>query len=193
MNKVKLLYLLGVILIFILASYGTRGIWLPAVAEFLIVHEIPEKADIIIVLNGHQTKNRLDHALALYNQGYAPKILIAGSWELEKETGINLGKVYLRQKGLTEDDVLLENQSRSTEENAIYVSRLLKENNMNSFILVTSPAHTLRARQEFRKVIPKTMHWKTSAEVKDLNVESWWKEIVTAREVFYEYVALLLA
>ena len=52
--------------------------------EWLAVSEPSVKSDAIVVLNGQNVKSRLEHGVALYKQGLAPRIIISGPSELEK-------------------------------------------------------------------------------------------------------------
>ncbi len=67
-----------------------------------------------------------------------------------------LGATYIRQKaiqlGVPQANILVENESLHTRENAEYVLEILKRQNMRRVILVTSPFHQLRTYLTFAKV-----------------------------------------
>lgn len=73
-----------------------------------------------------------------------------------KTWDVGLGATYMREQVVCMDvspqAVLVEQQSLHTRENAEYVLALLKERNMHSIILVTSPFHQLRTYLTFAKV-----------------------------------------
>ncbi|KKR38754.1 MAG: hypothetical protein UT71_C0008G0001, partial [Parcubacteria group bacterium GW2011_GWF2_40_10] len=53
--------------------------------DFLVVQDKPEKSDVILVLAGDSNGERVDQAVKLYKEGYAPKILMSGGpiiWKL---------------------------------------------------------------------------------------------------------------
>ncbi len=191
MKKISHFIYAGAAVFFLLAAaYIFRAVWLPAVAQKLIVNEKPVKSNVIIVLNGHNVKMRLDHAVALYKNQWAPKILLSGSWELEKETSLHVGQVYARSLGVPEEDLLIEKESRTTYENALFVKLILEQNNFKSFILVTSPAHTFRTRLIFKRLMPEEIQWRISTDPSSLNARSWWKTVEGGREILYEYLTL---
>ncbi|SDZ37951.1 YdcF family protein [Thermoactinomyces sp. DSM 45892] len=70
---------------------------------------------------------------------------------------ISLGAEYMRDKaieaGVSSNHILIENNSLHTRENAEYVLKLLRENNISRIILVTSPFHQLRTSLTFTKVL----------------------------------------
>ncbi len=67
-----------------------------------------------------------------------------------------LGATYIRKKaiqlGVPQANILVENESLHTRENAEYVLEILKRQNMRRVILVTSPFHQLRTYLTFAKV-----------------------------------------
>jgi len=69
----------------------------------------------------------------------------------------SLGATYMRdralQMGVPSTAILIENESLHTRENAEHVLTILKQHNMHSIILVTSPFHQLRTSLTFGKVL----------------------------------------
>ena len=68
---------------------------------------------------------------------------------------IGLGASYMReqaiQMGVPKRNIFIEDESLHTKENAEYVLKILKEHQMKSIILVTSPFHQLRTYLTFAK------------------------------------------
>lgn len=68
-----------------------------------------------------------------------------------------LGAKYIHdralQMGVPSEALFIEGESLHTRENAEYVLKLLKEHNLRSIILVTSPFHQLRTYLTFAKVL----------------------------------------
>jgi uncharacterized SAM-binding protein YcdF (DUF218 family) len=50
------------------------------------------------------------------------------------------------------EDILIDQYATTTYENAVYVKKLVDDNHIKSFILVTTPDQSKRARQIFDKV-----------------------------------------
>lgn len=158
--------------------------------SWLTVNEAPAKSDAIVVLNGHNIKGRIEHAVSLYKQGLAPRIIISGETELEKETGISILKIYAQSLGVSGESVEVQNRSLSTYEDAVYVDRLLRERKYRSFILVTSPLHSRRSSILFKRVLSPDIRWMISCKVPDNHFQNWWNDVQLAREVFYELLAI---
>jgi uncharacterized SAM-binding protein YcdF (DUF218 family) len=59
---------------------------------------------------------------------------------------------FLREQGVSGADLLLEDRSRSTYENAVEAQRLLKERGVRRIVLVTEAYHMPRAERCFRNL-----------------------------------------
>jgi len=104
--------------------------------------------------------DRVWHAARLYKAGKAPLILLSGGSDPEVSTmsEAQAMQVFLRDLGVPDQAILLEQESRNTHENAVNSARLLHEHGINRILLVTSALHMERALMEFRaqglEVIP---------------------------------------
>jgi uncharacterized SAM-binding protein YcdF (DUF218 family) len=100
--------------------------------------------------------DRFLQALELYKKGYVKKILIvggSGSLEYPDMKEAFLIQRYLKMIGIPEEDVLVENESKNTRENALFSSVILqKEFPEGKYLLVTSAIHMRRALACFTKV-----------------------------------------
>jgi len=124
-------------------------------------------ADAILILGGAlalpqyprvdlelvDSSDRIRYAWQLYRQNRANKIIIAGG-NVFPQTDVR-GEAYyiarlLMEWGVPEEDILFEEQSRNTYQNAVYIKPLLAENNLSSLLLVTSATHMPRAHAVFR-------------------------------------------
>lgn len=99
--------------------------------------------------------DRLIQALQLYHDGKIKKILLSGgsgfvNFQEWKESGL-LSEVLLKS-GVKSDDIILENNSRNTAENAIMSAKILKRDFPESrFLLITSAFHMKRSLLCFNK------------------------------------------
>jgi len=106
----------------------------------------PERAE----LTG--AADRLTDAIALYRAGKAKKILFTGGSGILFFDGVSEASQasrFLISMGVPSDDIILENQSRNTRENAVFSLGILKDQNAKSIILVTSAFHMKRSMREF--------------------------------------------
>lgn len=101
--------------------------------------------------------DRIMHTVQLYKLGKFPLIVVSGgTGKLMGEEGPteaeNIKKVLLIS-GVPENDILLEEESRNTYENALNTARILKEKNIptNDLLLVTSAFHMRRSLACFRQ------------------------------------------
>lgn len=98
--------------------------------------------------------DRIVHALDLYKHGIIEKILITGgsgtlTFDGNKEAH-SLRDFALNQ-GITNSDILIEDNARNTRENALFSKELIS-NFSDSVILVTSAFHMYRAKKCFERI-----------------------------------------
>lgn len=117
--------------------------------------ETAQPADVIIVLgagtrpSGRPSashERRIRHAYSLYQQGYAPYLLCTGGYTQnhpESEGGA-CAKLLL-SLGAPQAAILMEEVSRSTEENAIEAKKVMDERGFKTAILVSDNYHLFRA------------------------------------------------
>jgi uncharacterized SAM-binding protein YcdF (DUF218 family) len=133
------------------------------------INSIHEPYDIGILLGGSlrsydvdysrpiysQSVDRLLQTIALYKSGKIKKILLSGGSGSvtrpdERESEIIL-KV-IEQTGIPSKDIIVENSSRNTYENAVYSAEILKTEYPNGkFLLITSSFHMRRSLACFNK------------------------------------------
>ena len=111
------------------------------------------KADAIVVLGAAQYNGRaspvlqarLDHALALYRRGLAPRIVVTGGrQEGDRFTEATTGYNYLRARGVPDAAIRKEVQGRTTYESVAATARFLRKEGVDDVILVSGPATAKR-------------------------------------------------
>ncbi len=112
-------------------------------------------ADVIIALGaglrpdgrpGPALTRRSLRAADLWRGGIAPAVICAGGQaESFPRSEADACREILRNQGLPPSAILLEDNSRSTEENALFSSRLMAERGWTSAVLVSDSYHMLRA------------------------------------------------
>lgn len=107
--------------------------------------------------------DRLAKTLRLYRAGVINKIIISGgsgSPFIEERKESEVLREYLIGLNVPENDILIENKSRNTYENALYTAELIKKDSLaGSFLLITSALHLPRAQKCFAtQKIPVDIH-----------------------------------
>jgi uncharacterized SAM-binding protein YcdF (DUF218 family) len=143
--------------------------------RYLPLDPVPQ-AEVIVVLGGgtesaqfprpgvevNAAGDRVLYAARLYKQGKAQKIILTGgniTW-LEGRTMTPADEMadLLALLEIPTQDVWLQPESQNTFEDALYTSRMLKENGVESVLLVTSAMHMPRSvalfEQQGVRVIP---------------------------------------
>lgn len=118
-------------------------------------HEGARAADALIVLGAAQyngrpspvLRDRLDHALTLYEAGLAAHIVVTGGRQegdvfTEATTGYN----YLRARGVPDEALLKEVGGHNTYESLAASALFLRERGLTDVVLVTDGYHALRVR-----------------------------------------------
>src|SRR5262249_24619321 len=133
------------------------------------ISDIPGTYDAGIVLSGmvmydnsidriqfNRRNDRLMQAVSLYKKGKIKKIFFSGGsgslvYTYMKES--EMVKKFLVEIGIPAEDILTENKSNNTRENAVFTKEVLeKEIPHGKFLLFTSAFHMRRAVACFKKV-----------------------------------------
>ena len=146
--------LLGVsALTFLVAGYFAvtfLQVWAAARAD----HAQPAQA--IVVMGAAQydgrpspvLRARLDHAQRLYQQGIAPIIVVTGGRRPgDRFTEALTGFRYLRDLGVPESDLRIENQGTNSWESLAAAAAFLRADEVTEVVLVSSPYHSLRVEK----------------------------------------------
>ena len=155
----------------------THGFLLTRAAEMLIKKDEMKPADVIVVLAGEQ-EERVIYGVKLFKDDWARKdrIIMAGGPLVWKYTWAALMKEQAQALGIPAKKILLEDQSRSTEEDALYTREILKKNGFKSIILVTSPYHSRRASIIFGRILGSEFRIiNAPADESWFHAHDWWK------------------
>ena len=112
-------------------------------------------AGAIVAISGGDTHARADKAISLFKNGWASKIVFSGA--AADTSGPSNAKVMRDRAinaGIPSGDILIDEYSRNTTENAKNFSEIFKDNNIEKVILVTSGYHQRRASLEFNQKSP---------------------------------------
>jgi len=87
---------------------------------------------------------RLDHALELYHRGIAPLIITLGGPGGDQFTEGFVGEEYLISKGVPEQAIIAETESRNTEESALRIAVIARANGLHRLVVVSDDTHMFR-------------------------------------------------
>ena len=111
-------------------------------------------SDAIILLEGDGF-DRFRKAVSLYKQGQAPKIVFSGNITDYDYGSFPFAEVLPRmlEAGVPEDDIIHEDKSLNTREQAVEVVRMAQERGWKKLILVASHEHQYRAYLTFLREV----------------------------------------
>ena len=116
-------------------------------------------ADVILVLGAAEYRGRpspvlrarLDHALALYQEHFAPRIMTtggAGGDPVFTEGGV--GRSYLIAQGVPSEAIIVESEGESTVESVALAAEILRRMDLGSVIVVSDGYHIYRVKEMLR-------------------------------------------
>lgn len=148
-----------------------------------------------------EASDRAWHAARLYRAGLAQRIIISGGRGLGLEQSITLQteaqatRLLLLDFGIPDSSLILEEQARTTRENAHYVKSMVGD---KYIALVTSASHMPRAFRTFENQNIRTHAYPTDFQIATDAQPLWEKFLPTARDLkrseiaIKEHLALML-
>jgi uncharacterized SAM-binding protein YcdF (DUF218 family) len=145
-----------------LGVLGCGVVYTLALLMVLIVSQKDQRrpVDAIVVLGAAQyngrpspvLRARLDHALQLYRQHLAPRVVVTGGVGRGDTTSeATVGRQYLVNRGVPSSAVVVQPQGRSTRASMAAVAAWLQSEHLNRVLLVSDPFHMFRLRLEARR------------------------------------------
>ncbi len=126
----------------------------------LSIEELPQAQAIVILGGGirpaewpkglpdlNEAADRVWHGARLYHAGKAPKVILSGGSDpasCATSEAQAMGE-FLHDLGVPDGAIQLEERSRNTRQNADFTGELLRQQGINTILLVTSALHTARA------------------------------------------------
>lgn len=91
-------------------------------------------------------RERINHAIWLYENGYVDNIIFTGGvgWN-DARSEAEVARQYALAQGVPAANTLVETASVSTVENLMNAQQVASENELHSFLLVSTPFHMKRA------------------------------------------------
>lgn len=174
------------------------------VGRYLVTENPLEKAGAIVALSGDGGVARTLEAVRLYQDGYAPKIILTHQilpkgYEALPRLGIKVPEerdiqLMILEKLKVPRAAILQIAERadSTQSEMIYLARVLDRHRVRSVIVVTDKSHSTRAR----KILDRTTGGRIviisrPSRYDAFNPEGWWRSRRDAKEVLAEYEKLV--
>jgi uncharacterized SAM-binding protein YcdF (DUF218 family) len=190
----------AVLLLLVVFAYAFRTSILTSVADYLVVNDKLEPADIIFLLNS-EVNTRPFYASDLYRQGLAPVIVIARSEDtptvdlglVPNDTDIDVG--VMEKLGVPADKIIVlpvPGGVTSTFDEVVAFKQYIEANDVHSIILITSAFHTRRARWIFDRELsglPVTLEM-AAAPYPTFDQANWWQNETGLITVNNEYIKL---
>lgn len=120
------------------------------IGQYLSPADNLSPADAIVVVSGDS--DRMKQAINLYEQGYAPKLILSGAAKEGFTSNALAMRIEASQSGIPNEAVILEEKANNTYENALYTKEIVLSQGMKNIILVTSPYHQRRVYETFKNV-----------------------------------------
>ena len=166
------------------------------VSKFLVHSDPLEPADVIVVLSGSGTGNRIEAGAELFKKGLGKFIVISGDEVYPGYYTHTLMKNYAINMGVPEDKIIasaIEGEISTWGEGIDNLGKL-KENNFKSFILVTSAFHSYRAHIIYDQLISDlgySFKWSVyPANDPQVPIKDWWQERAARKVIFIEFIKL---
>jgi uncharacterized SAM-binding protein YcdF (DUF218 family) len=152
----------------------------------------PSKPNRPYIFAAQDTYERLQHGVWLFKDWNSLPILVCGGAFDEDEPYSETMKRVLESEGVPSELIWIENHSRSTHENAMYGSRILREHGVSRVALVVEATRMPRAAAPFRKVgiivVPAPTRFnKLDRELTDIFPN--WRAIALNGEILHELVS----
>jgi len=182
------------LLLLLVGIYLLRVPLLTACARFLIVPDVPRRADVVVALGGGRGDREIA-AAEFFQKGMAGRVILTGGMAAPRGVDLSWPEVMARHlKGAVPTSLLiLETRSRSTYEDAVYTLEDLRALQAASVLVVTDPYHLRRTRATFRHVfsgsgialcfVPTPGPW--------FEAERWWEDEDALVAVVEEYLKMI--
>jgi uncharacterized SAM-binding protein YcdF (DUF218 family) len=137
----------------------SRTLWLPWIAQNLVVEDTLAPSDVIAVFAAEEARGK--HAADLYRRDFAPRVVTTG--ELisksgyficgQRVTGARFMAMVLADEGVPNGAVVAIPRGTSTYEEAQAMKSFMTDNGYHSLIAVSSPYHMRRVRASLSRIL----------------------------------------
>ena len=140
--------------------------------------------------------DRIWQAIDLYKAKKISKICIVGKHGNVVDKGLDEAvqlKTQLMEWGIPEIDIIIETESRNTNENAKYTAALFNQSypHFDSFLLITSARHMKRAKASFDNVEMSVTPFSTDQYTGKERYYTWDEFIIPSSDTFNGWFGLI--
>ncbi len=169
--------------------------------NYLSEEDVPQKSDLIFVFGAKQMF-RIEKAVDLYKQGYAPRIMVSGrSPSYENTAIISEAEIYAElavKRGVPKEDIFLEKESITVPDNVKRSLNLLEKEKIkhNTILLVNSPFSQRRGWAHFSKmskVGTKILRANSDKVSNIFTINNWYKNETGIKTITKEFFALRIS
>lgn len=147
-RRVLQVFLLMISSMILFVSYAAYDIW----SYRFKTDEVDTDAAIVLGAaswNGKPSpvfRERINHAISLYKNGNIKKIIFTGGTKFEAELEeARTARAYALKHNVKDEDILIETQSRFTEDNLKNAKQVGIDNGIHTYTIVSDPLHMKRA------------------------------------------------
>lgn len=163
-------------LVGLVVAVGATVVLLMLIGRYLSPTDQLVKADVIVVVSGGDTAARTLAGVKLYQDGWAPLLIFSGAAsDPASPSNAQIMRSIAIGQGVPSDVITVEDQAKTTHQNATDVSAIVKVLDQKRIILVTSPYHQRRASLEFQAQLgPDVQIINQPASDKSWSWRWWW-------------------
>lgn len=146
-----------------LAALCAAGLWFLCHTVAIVcdgVHDELQPADVAVILGNKversgvpclRLQDRLERGLELYRRGLVVKVIVSGGLGREGFYEAEVMRHYLVERGVPEQDVVVDNDGIDTYHTALNARRIMAERGWRSVVVVSQYFHIPRTRLAFRR------------------------------------------
>ncbi|MBU0647643.1 YdcF family protein [Patescibacteria group bacterium] len=149
-----------------------------AIGFYLSPQDILQEADAVVVISGGETYSRTVEGIKLYQNGYSDLLIFSGAaYDPDSISNAEaMRDIAVDEYSIPSKNIIIEEQSESTYENAQKLQPIFENNSVHSIILVTSPYHQHRSKMTFQYVMGDDFTIINHSATDDLwRKIAWWK------------------
>lgn len=148
----------ALLIVLLLLSIGAYWIYLYREVRFSAARDEAKVSDVIIVLGAAQyngrpskiLKARLDHAVELYNRGFAKAIITTGGYGPDPNfSEAQVSTEYLMKHGINLIDIVTEQASLTTRDSIRAATGVMKSKGWKTVVVVSDGFHLYRLKEMF--------------------------------------------